>query len=476
VRHPEAKAGETDRPSRKATAEGPNRIQDKYRQEGMTNKLNRQLWLSLEVESTLGVCDLSMENPAKEMKLMEQITAPSNMREAYRRLKRNKGCAGVDKMTIEELPTYLQQYWEVIREELLTGRYFPQAVKRHELPKPGGGQRVLGIPTVLDRLLQQAALQILQPEWDVTFSEQSYGFRPGRSAHQAVSKAQEYYKSGRRQVVDLDLEKFFDRVNHDKLMSLVRNRITDWRVISLIHRYLKAGAMKGDVCVPRSEGTPQGGPLSPLLANLLLDEFDKELEKRGHSFVRYADDCSIYVRSKRAGRRVMASVTRFLEKKLKLMVNESKSKVARPRSRSLLGFSIGRAGRALVSDKSIQRFKQRIRELTNRTRGRRIETVICETAEYIKGWLNYFGYAYSKQRFRELSSWINRRLRCYLWKQWGRRGYRELRKRGVSRQLAWNTSKSAHCPWRLSRSPALNIALPSSYFVNLGLTSLHVNV
>jgi RNA-directed DNA polymerase len=314
----------------------------------MTNKLNRQLWLSLEVESTLGVCDLSMENPAKEMKLMEQIIAPSNMREAYRRLKRNKGCAGVDGMTIEELPDYLQQYWEIIRGELLHGRYYPQAVKRHELPKPGGGQRILGIPTVLDRLLQQAALQILQPDWDVTFSEQSYGFRPGRSAHQAVSKAQEYYKEGRRQVVDLDLEKFFDRVNHDKLMCLVRNRISDWRVIRLIHRYLKAGAMTGDVYVPRDEGTPQGGPLSPLLANLLLDEFDKELEKRGHSFVRYADDCSIYVRSKRAGRRVMASVTRFLEKKLKLMVNESKSKVAKPRKCSLLGFSIGRAGRALV--------------------------------------------------------------------------------------------------------------------------------
>jgi len=226
----------------------------------------------------------------------------------------------------------------------------------------------------------------------------------------------------------------------------------------------------------RQEGTPQGGPLSPLLANLLLDVFDKELEKRGHSFVRYADDCSIYVRSKRAGRRVMASVTRFLEKKLKLKVNESKSKVARPRNCSLLGFSIGKAGRAFVSDKSIQRFKHRIRELTNRTRGRRIEKVICETAEYIKGWLNYFGYAYSKQRFRELSSWINRRLRCYLWKQWGRRGYRELRKRGVSRKLAWNTSKSAHCPWRLSRSPAMSIALPSSYFETLGLPSLHVNV
>lgn len=442
----------------------------------MTSKPNRQLWLSLEVESTLGVCDLKLENPAQNMKQMEQIVAPSNMREAYRRLKRNGGCAGVDNMTVEELPAYLQQYWEIRQGELLTGRYFPQAVKRHELPKPGGGLRVLGIPTVLDRLLQQAVLQVLQPEWDVTFSTHSYGFRPGRSAHQAVGKAREYYRAGQWRVVDLDLEKFFDRVNHDKLMSLVKERITDWRVSCLIRRYLQAGAKTGDVYIPRSEGTPQGGPLSPLLANLLLDQFDKELEKRGHHFVRYADDCSIYVKSERAGRRVLASVTHFLEKKLKLIVNESKSKVTKPRNCSLLGFSIGRAGRVFVSDVSIRRFKNRIRELTSRTRGRRIERVIRETAEYIKGWLNYFGYAYSKQRFRELFSWICRRLRCYLWKQWGSRGYRELRKLGVSRELAWNTSKSAHCPWRLSRSPALSFALPTSHFVDLGLPLLHVNV
>ena len=329
---------------------------------------------------------------------------------------------------------------------------------------------------MLDRLLQQAILQVLQPEWDVTFSTHSYGCRPGRSAHQAVEKAREYYRAGHWRVVDLDLEKFFDRVNNDKLMSLVREQITDWRVNRLIRRYLQAGAMTGDVYIPRSEGTPQGGPLSPLLANLLLDQFDKELEKRGHSFVRYADDCSIYVRSERAGRRVLASVTRCLEKKLKLSVNESKSMVAKPRARSLLGFSIGRAGRAFVSDARSRCFKIRIRELTCRTRGRRIETVVRETAEYIRGWLNYFGYAYNKQRFRELSAWICRRLCCYLWKQWGRRGYRELRKLGVSRQLAWNTSKSAHCPWRLSRSPALSIALPTKYFVDLGLPLLQVNV
>jgi len=440
------------------------------------NRKPTQGWLALECESDLGVYNLSTETPTQNMEMMERIVAPSNVREAYRRVKANGGCPGVDGMTVEELSQYLRAHWQQVRKDLLDGTYEPSSVKRHELRKPGGGIRVLGIPTVLDRLIQQLILQVLQPEWDPTFSEVSYGFRPGRSAHQAVDKAREYYRAGYQRVVDLDLEKFFDRVNHDKMMSLVRGRVADWRVNRLIRRCLKAGMLTGDVYVPRSEGTPQGGPLSPLLSNLLLDQLDQELEKRGHCFVRYADDVSIYVKSERAGRRVLQSVDNFLSKKLKLKVNESKSRVDKPRNCSLLGFSIGKEGRVFVSDKSIRRFKDRIRELTARTRGRRIEQVVREVANYLQGWRQYYNYAYQKQRFRELMGWIKRRLRCYLWKQWGRAGYRELRKRGVSRDLAWNTCKSHHGPWRLSRSPALAYALPTCYFVAKGLPLLHVNV
>jgi RNA-directed DNA polymerase len=410
------------------------------------------------------------------MEMMERILAPSNVREAYRRVKSNGGCPGVDGMRVEELEDYLQTHWQQIRKDLLDGTYQPSPVKRHELPKPGGGIRVLGIPTVMDRLIQQAVLQMLQPEWDATFSEYSYGFRPGRSAHQAVDKAREHYQAGYHRVVDLDLEKFFDRVNHDKLMSLVKERVSDWRVCRLIRRYLQAGMLTGDVYMPRSEGTPQGGPLSPLLANLLLDKLDRELEKRGHRFVRYADDVSIYVQSERAGRRVLHSVSRYLTKKLKLRVSREKSKVAKPRSCSLLGFSIGKSGRVFVSEKSIRRLKQRIRDITARHRGRRIEQIIREVAGYLRGWQQYYNYAFNKQRFRELTAWIKRRLRCYIWTQWGRAGYRELRKRGVSRDLAWNTCKSHHGPWRLSRSPALAYALTTRYFVEQGLPLLHVNV
>jgi len=435
-----------------------------------------QGWLSLDCESDLGVFNLSTETPTQNMEMMERIVAPSNVREAYRRVKRNDGCPGVDEMTVEGLTAYLHSNWQQIREDLLDGTYKPSPIKRHELPKPGGGIRVLGIPTVLDRLIQQAVLQVLQPEWDPTFSEFSYGFRPGRSAHQALDKAREHYLAGNHRVVDLDLEKFFDRVNHDKMMSLVRERIADRRVRRLIRRYLQAGMLSGDAYIPRSEGTPQGGPLSPLLANLLLDQLDRELEKRGHRFVRYADDVSIYVKSERAGRRVLQSVSDFLTKKLKLKVNKSKSRVAKPRHRSLLGFSIGRAGGVFVSDKSIRRLKDRIRELTGRNRGRRVEQIIREVATYLQGWRQYFNYAYTKQKFRELTAWIKRRLRCYMWKQWGRAGYRELRKRGVSRDLAWNTCKSHHGPWRLSRSPALAYALTTRHFVSLGLPLLHVNV
>lgn len=439
----------------------------------MNSKPVRQLWLPLQVEGELGMSDLSEENPTDKQGLMEQIVAPENLRAAYRRVMQNKGAPGVDGMTVDELASDLRAQWPAIREQLLAGIYRPAAVRRKELEKPGGGIRILGIPIVRDRFIQQATLQVLQPTWDPTFSEGSFGFRPGRSAHQAVARAQEHYRAGCRRVVDLDLEKFFDRVNHDKLMAVVAERVTDWRVRRLIREYLRAGMMSGDVYIPRDEGTPQGGPLSPLLANLLLDRLDKELEKRGHRFVRYADDCNIYVGSQRAGLRVKQTVTRFLSQALKLKVNESKSAVARPRDRSFLGFSIGRAGTIQISAKAINRFKERVRELTARTRGRGLRRIIGELATYLRGWRAYFRIVTGRHRLQELTSWILRRLRCYQWKQWGSRGYRELRRRGVSCVLAWNTSKSAHGPWRLSRSPALAFALPTGHFTRLGLPLLH---
>jgi RNA-directed DNA polymerase len=439
----------------------------------MNSRPNRQLWLPLQVKGELGVCDLSAENPTEEWGLMERIVAPENLRAAYGRVMSNKGAPGIDGMTVESLAAHLRAEWPAIRGRLLAGTYRPAAVRRHELPKPGGGVRVLGIPTVLDRMIQQAVLQVLQPEWDPTFSEGSFGFRPGRSAHQAVARAREHYLAGSHWVVDLDLEKFFDRVNHDKLMALVEARVPDWRVRRLIRRYLAAGMASGEVYVPRSEGTPQGGPLSPLLANLLLDELDRELEARGHRFVRYADDCNIYVGSRRAGVRVMGSISGFLTDRLKLKVNEAKSAVGKPYERAFLGFSIVRGGKTAVSAKARDRLKAKIRELTGRNRGCSLSRMIGELATYLRGWKAYFRIATARSNLRELSAWMMRKLRCYLWKQWGGRGYRELRKRGVSRDLAWNTSKSAHGPWRISMSPALSIALPTRYFVELGLPLLH---
>ena len=335
--------------------------------------------------------------------------------------------------------------------------------------------RPLGIPTVVDRFIQQALLQVLQDQWDSTFSDHSFGFRPGRSAHQAIVRAQTYIHEGYGWVVDLDLEKFFDRVNHDKLMSLVRERVKDEGVRTLIYRYLKAGVIIDDDCHWTGEGTPQGGPLSPLLANLLLDPLDRELERRGHCFVRYADDCNIYVKSAKAGRRVLVSVTQYLSRKLKLKVNESKSAVDRPWKRTFLGFTFTghRPNRRKVSDKVILRFKEEIRRRTWRTRGVTVERVVEDLKRYLVGWHMYFGFSEARSIFKELDSWIHRRLRCYLWKQWGRRRYRELRERGVSQDLAWNTVKSAHGPWRLSRSPALAFALPGKYFFQLGLPQLY---
>jgi RNA-directed DNA polymerase len=338
--------------------------------------------------------------------------------------------------------------------------------------------RKLGIPTVLDRFIQQAVMQVLQGRWDRMFSKYSYGFRPGRSAHQAVTKAQQYIAEGYRWVVDLDLEKFFDRVNHDKLMGKIAKRIDDKQLLKLIRAFLRAGVMEGGLVSPVDEGTPQGGPLSPLLSNIVLDELDRELERRGHRFVRYADDSNIYVRSQRAGERVMRSIKQFITKQLKLKVNEQKSAVARPGERKFLGFSFTwqREPKRRIAPKAIARFKQRVRELTRRTRGVSVETMVEQLGRYLTGWRGYFGFCQTPSVMQRLDQWLRRRLRSVVWKQWKytRVRFAELRKRGMSKDLAAQTAGSAHGPWRLSNSPALAIALPNAFFVSLGLPSLVV--
>jgi len=426
-----------------------------------------QMWLPL--KGTIVTSIPKTEHPVESEQLLECVLERGNMLQALKRVEANRGAPGVDGLELSDFRSYLKERWPSIKASLLAGEYVPQPVKRVEIPKASGGMRKLGIPTVLDRLIQQALMQVLQKDWDPGFSEYSYGFRPNRSAHQAVSQAQKYVKSYYTWVVDVDLEKFFDTVNHDKLMGKVRKRVSDRRAVTLIRRYLEAGVLSGGVYSATEVGTPQGGPLSPLLANLLLDEFDHELTSRGLNFVRYADDVNIYVRSRRAGCRVLRSISRFLSTRLKLKVNESKSAVDRPWNRTFLGFSFSRRLNRIISPKSLRNFKETVRSITNRTRGKHIKQIIDELKRYLIGWHGYYGFSEVRYLFRELDSWIKRRLRCYLWKQWGRRGYRELVNRGVSRDLAWNTSKSAHGPWRLSRSPALAFALPARYFVSLGL-------
>ena len=413
--------------------------------------------------------------PVTTHSLMERVLERENMFRALQKVIRNKGSAGIDGMTVDDLPAFLTQHWPLVSEQLLNGNYRPTAVKQVLIPKPDGGERKLGIPTVLDRLIQQALLQILQLEWDKTFSHSSFGFRPGRSAHKAVTWSRRYVNEGYHWVVDMDLEKFFDRVNHDKLMHRVKCRVEDKRVLKLINRYLNAGALVGDQWAATEEGTPQGGPLSPLLANLLLDDLDKELEKRKLRFVRYADDCNIYVKSERAGERVLKSISHWLTMKLKLTVNKGKSAVDRPWKRQFLGFTFtarGKIKRLKVSEKSLARFKYKILSITKRTRGRTVKHIVADLREYLLGWRAYFGITQVKTPLKLFDKWVRRKLRCYIWKQWGRSGYRQLRKRGVDRQLAWNTSKSAHGPWRLSHSPAVYYALPNSYFRMLGVPEL----
>src|SRR6266581_3369332 len=371
-----------------------------------------------ETESPSAVHD--PESPASTNRLMEEICQRGNLKQALQQVKANKGSAGVDGMTVGGITDYLKQHWPALREQLLSGKYKPQPVRRVEIPKPDGGMRKLGIPTVLDRLIQQAVLQV-QSRWDPTFSEHSYGFRPKRSAHKAVAKAQEYIVSGRRWMVDLDLEKFFDRVNHDRLMSAVGKRIRDQRVLRLIGAYLRAGVMENGLVSPTEEGTPQGGPLSPLLSNIVLDELDQELERRRHCFVRYADDCNIYVRSRAAGKRVMASITGFLWQRLKLRVNAEKSAVARPQERKFLGFSFTaeRQARRRIAPKAVLRFKQRIRELTRRTKGVH-PGQLKELNAYLRGWQSYFGFCETPSVLAKLAQWIQRPIRTTLLKQWKR--------------------------------------------------------
>src|SRR5204863_3085410 len=416
------------------------------------------------------------ESPARTNRLMEEVCERENLKEALRQVKGNKGSAGVDGITVIQLTDYLKQHWPVIREQLLSGTYEPKPVRRVEIPKPDGGVRKLGIPTVLDRFVQQAVMQVLQRRWDPTFSQYSYGFRPRRSAHHAVAQAQQYIAAGYSWVIDLDLEKFFDRVNHDKLMGQIAKRVEDKRLLKLIRASLNAGVMENGLVSPSVEGTPQGGPLSPLLSNLVLDELDRELEYRGHRFVRYADDCNIYVRSERAGRRVMESISRFITQKLKLKVNEAKSAVARPQERKFLGFSFTAVQdvKRTIAPKALDRFKRRIREITRRAKGVSMETTMEELAPYMRGWRSYFGFCETPEVLIYLTRWVRLRLRAALWRQWKtpRRRRAALLELGVRPRLASNTAGSGLGPWYLAKAKALSVELSNAYFKSLGLPSL----
>ena len=414
------------------------------------------------------------ESPAGQIRLMESILERNNMRRAIKRVVKNKGAPGVDAMSVRKLKRYFKRHRAKVERALLDGTYKPLPVRQKEIPKPGGGVRLLGIPTALDRAIQQATAQVLTRIWDHTFSESSFGFRPNRSQHDAIGQYREYVRAGLRYVVDIDLSKFFDRVNHDRLMARLATRIKDKRVLRLIRSFLTSGVMIGGLEQPTQEGTPQGGPLSPLLSNVVLDELDKELEKRGLCFVRYADDCVIFVRSQRAGNRVMESISRFIEKKLRLKVNRDKSAVGRPWERKYLGFCVTNSRtnpKIRIHWKTIRRFRERVREITARRRGRSLSQVIGELREFMNGWWNYFGITESFNRLRPLAHWIRRRLRALVWKHWKNRRTRvgELLKRGVSRSYAVTTGCSRKGPWRMSKVKWVNIALPDAYFTSLGL-------
>jgi RNA-directed DNA polymerase len=405
--------------------------------------------------------------------LLARVLERDNLRRALKQVRRNQGAPGLDGMSVDELPEHLRNHWPTIKADILAGRYRPQPVLRVEIPKPDGRKRLLGIPTVLDRFIQQAIAQIVQAQWEPHFHPHSYGFRPQRSAHQAVRKLQADVREGRSWVVDLDLESFFDRVNQDRLLHRLRRHVNDPALLRLIGACMRAGVWVDGQRQSSTQGVPQGGPLSPVLANVVLDEMDWELQRRGHRFARYADDCNIVVGSELAGQRVMRSVTRWIEDSLRLTVNARKSAVDRPWNRTFLGFTLSRRDKQLkVADKAIGKLTERVRELSRRTRGHRLESIVAELRETLLGWKAYFGIAEVLSPLREIDKWIRRRLRCYAWKQWGSRGYRELRRRGVSVREAWNVSKSAHGPWRISKTPALSLALPANLFRRMGLPEL----
>lgn len=453
---------------------------------------DNQLWLAFAVEPT-GEARRSCaqevearaaadapERPVASVTLMEAICHPENISRAHRQVLANKGSAGVDGMTVHQLANHLRNHWPQIEKQLLSGTYRPTPVRRVEIPKPDGGVRKLGIPTVLDRLIQQAILQVLNPLWEPTFSAHSYGFRPGRSARQAVTQAQIYINAGRDWVVDLDLEKFFDRVNHDRLMARLATRIEDKRLLRLIRAYLNAGVMEDGLVSPTTEGTPQGGPLSPLLSNIVLDELDQELERRGHAFVRYADDCNIYVQSQKAGERVMQSVSDFITRRLKLKVNATKSAVDRPSQRKFLGFTIAerpQGAQRRIAKPTLKRFRERVRELTRRKRGRSIKQIVAELSVYLRGWRAYFGFCETPWEFRDLDGWIRRRLRAYLWRQWkrGSTRYKRLRRLGVEHRDAAHTAWRFRHPWRASLTQVLQKTLSTPYWDELGLFRLHTS-
>lgn len=414
------------------------------------------------------------ENPASTSHLMEEVLESENLKRAYQRVVQNKGAAGVDKLTVDDLKAYLAANWTRIRRELLEGKYVPKEVRRVAIPKSTGGVRQLGIPSVIDRFIQQALQQVLQKHFDAGFSQYSYGFRPGKSQHQAVKQAQEYVCSGLSYVVDMDLEKFFDTVNHDVLMGRLAGRITDKRILKLLRAFLKSGMMEEGLVSPTEEGVPQGGPLSPLLSNFLLDELDKELESRKLHFVRYADDCNIYVGSQRAGERVMESITKFLAKELRLKVNVEKSAVGRPWNRKFLGFTFtrGKMPKRRIAPVALLRLKQKLKEMTQRNRGNSLAQVVKELKTYMTGWYNYFKFCETPTVLEDLEQWLRRRLRCMVWKRWKQNStrFQRLRDLGLSvldaTEGAGNGSRG---PWRMAASPPMHKALSKKYFRSLGL-------
>lgn len=417
----------------------------------------------------------SMESTTE---LMEQLVARPNMMEAYKRVTANKGAAGTDNITTEELKDYLIEKWPKLREDLLNGNYRPQPIRRVEIPKPNGGVRKLGIPCVIDRLIQQALHQILSPIFEATFSESSYGFRPGRSTIQAVKRAKSYIEEGKRWVVDIDLEKFFDKMNHDTLMERVRRKVKDKRILTLIRRYLKSGVMENGIVQPNEEGSPQGGPLSPLLSNIMLTDLDKELEKRGLSHCRYADDCNIYVKSEKAGARVFESITKFIEKKLKLKVNREKSAVDRPWKRKFLGFSFTSRMKTQirVHEKSVEKLREKLKVLFRQARGSNIQEFIKEKLNpVLNGWINYFKHADVSTYAKELDAWIRRRLRTALWRQWGkvRVKYRKLISLKIDPHQAFMMANSSKGPWRMSGFSTMAEAMPYTLFERMKLVSMY---